>query len=64
MKEYVRPLSFLRVDGKLEGRYRMICGDLQEESSGTLDLREFAVWPDEGSGEAVEVNLRRRVRAS
>jgi hypothetical protein len=65
MNRIITPLSFLKVDGKLEGKYPMILAELpHEKTSGTIFYEEVIVWPPEDSKNTAAggTSLKARVR--
>ncbi len=65
MNKIITPLSFLKVDGKLEGKFPILLTEsARQEMFGTMCYEEIVVWPAEDSKEAVvgKTNLKSRVR--
>jgi hypothetical protein len=65
MNKIVTPLSFLKVDGKLEAGFpRLLTKPTHEETLGAICYEEIVVWPPEDSKvvAAARTNLKSRIR--
>jgi hypothetical protein len=66
MDKIVTPLSFFRIDGKLEATFPVLLTEpTHEELFGTACYEEIIVWPPENSKDAVagRSNLKVRIRS-
>ena len=66
MSKIITPLSFLKVDGKLEAAFPMLLtAPTHEEMFGAACYEEVVVWPREDSKDvdSERSNLKERIRS-
>lgn len=52
MQKNVNPLTFLSVDGKLEGRFPLLCPAVTKTEDLSWREEGILVWPVDGSAES------------